>query len=65
MTFDGIERKRMGRISIDVRNAINMLIDNADNMWWTGNYEIQCKANDLYKIAERIYRKEVLYRKFN
>lgn len=65
MTFDGIERKRMSRISIDARNAINMLIDNADNLWWSGNYSLQCKANDLYIIAEKIYRKEVLYRKFN
>ena len=65
MTFDGIEGKRMSRISFDARNAINMLIDNADNLWWTGNYSLQCKANDLYIKAERIYRKEVLYRKFN
>lgn len=65
MTFDGIEHKRMSRISIDARNEINILVDNADNMWWTGNYEIQCKANDLYMRAERIYIKQVLYRKFN
>ena len=65
MTFDGIERKRMSRISFDARNAINVLIDNADNLWWSGNYFIQCKAWDLYIEAERIYRKEVLFRKFN
>lgn len=65
MTFNGIERKRMGRISFEARNTINILIDNADNMWWTGDYSLQCKANDLYIRAEKIYRKEVLYRKFN
>lgn len=65
MTFDVIEHKRMSRISIDTRNAINMLIDNADNLWWTGNYSLQRKANEMYIRAERIYRKEVLYRKFN
>ena len=65
MTFDGIEHKRMSMISIDARNAINELVDNADNLWWTGNYSLQCNANDLYIRAERIYRKEVLYRKFN
>ena len=65
MTFDGIEHKRMSRISFDARNAINMLIDDADNLWWTDNYLLQVKATDLYIKAERIYRKEVLYRKFN
>ena len=65
MTFDGIEHKRMSRISFVARNAINELIDNANNLWGTGDYWLQCKANDLYIRAERIYRKEVLYRKFN
>ena len=63
MTFDGIEHKRMS--SIEARNIINILIDNANDLWRTGNYWLQCKANDLYIRAEKIYRKEVLFRKFN
>ena len=74
MILSAIEQKRLYKIPEKALMEIYRLTDVADSLWNQGNvmihkhksdgYLLQMKAQKRYIMANKIYKKEVLFRKF-
>lgn len=68
MIVSGLEKKRLSKISIESRRMICKLTDDADMLWYNSHDNddrLRIEANKLYRQADKIYKQQILFRKFN
>ena len=65
MKLSALEIKRLSRLSASARAIIIDLSIKGDRLYAKGNDKSRAMANKLYQESDKVYVKEVLYRKFN